>query len=362
MNNRTTTLIAMLFSFACALPAAAAGQDAPGAVYTMTNAASGNAVLIFDRNAQGLLTGAGSMATGGKGSGGGLDQLGSQGSLTLSGNGRLLFAVNAGSDELSVFSVQPQGLLLADVENSGGVFPVSVTELRGLVYVLNAGTAPNITGFAVGPAGDLEPLPGSVRTLGTGAFSQVGFDPRGKYLIVTDRQDNEILVYPLEMDGMPSATPVTTTSNGAGPFGFLFDQQGNLLVAEAGSGAVSSYRILDNGMLQVISPSVANGQVATCWIAGNGRFAFTANTGSGTLSGYELEMGKGAVELDAAAAGLGNLDIDTAISIDGRFLYTLNVGNGSIGMFRIDADGGLTDLGHAFEGDIAIFSQGLAAR
>src|SRR3954470_21179964 len=52
-----------------------------GAVYTMTNAASGNAVVMFNRSANGTLHEAGTFNTGGMGSG---DALGSQGSLVLS--------------------------------------------------------------------------------------------------------------------------------------------------------------------------------------------------------------------------------------------------------------------------------------
>src|SRR5438045_8761445 len=92
----------LLASFAIAgghASAKAGGQ--PGVVYTLTNATTGNAVAIFDRAADGTLTADGSVSTGGIGTGAGL---GSQGSLVLSGNGRWLFAVNAGSNDVSVFS------------------------------------------------------------------------------------------------------------------------------------------------------------------------------------------------------------------------------------------------------------------
>ena len=69
----------------------------------------------------------------------------------------------------------------------------------------------------------------ATRDLGTGAFSQVGFDPRGKNLVVTDRADNEILVFSVNRRGLPSMTPVTSMSNGIAPFSFIFDALGNLL-------------------------------------------------------------------------------------------------------------------------------------
>lgn len=362
MKRILITFLTVLLSLGfCLSTTSAQNNDTPGAVYTMTNAADGNEVIIFDRNPKGRLTQVGSIATGGNGSGGELDPLGSQSSLLLSLDQRWLLAVNAGSDEVSVFRVLPEGLSLADVIGSGGDFPVSVTMYHNLVYVLNAGTSPTITGFILSHAGELTPLANSTRSLGSGAFAQVGFDPRGVNLVITDREENEILVYAVGKDGLPGADPATTMSSGLGPFGFIFDRQGNPVVSEAGSGAVSSYSILPDGTLQVISPSVSNGQAATCWIAGDEGFAFTSNTASSTISGYIVERGKGSVVLNQAVAGLGNLNIDLSVTVNGRFLYVLNAGAGTIGMFRIGPNGSLIDLG-AVDAGLSIFAQGIAAR
>ncbi len=354
------TLIILPLSLGASL---VTGSDTPGAVYTITNAPApdGNEVVIFDRNAMGMLSKAGSVPTGGDGSGGGLDPFGSKVSLILSQDERWLLAVNAGSDEISVFRILPEGLALIDKVDSGGAFPVSLTIFHNLVYVLNAGDPPNITGFYLIHTGQLAPLAGSTRLLGAGSFAQVGFDPQGQTLVVTEKSVHEILLYAVGQDGLPSAVPVTSMSNGLVPFGFIFDQQGHLLVSEAGSGAVSSYDILPYGTLQVISPSVANVQAATCWIAGNRRYAFTANTGSNTISAYRVKPGDGSLALLEAVAGLGNLPIDMATTVNGRFLYVLNAGSGTIGMFRIQSDGSLANLGVA-DGELSIFVQGIAAR
>jgi 6-phosphogluconolactonase len=344
----------------------AAGRGTPGAVYAMTNADDGNEIVIFNRKANGLLTLVGNIATGGNGSGGGLDPLGSQGSLVLSEDHRWLLAVNAGSNQLSVFKVLPEGPSLVHVVSSGGEFPVSVTIYHDLVYVLNALT-PNITAFTLSFAGELTPVADSTRSLGSGAFAQVGFDPQGNNLVVTDKGEDQILVFSLESDGTPSAGPVTTTSNGVAPFGFIFDKRGHLLVSEAGSGAASSYRIRPDGTLEVISTSVGNGGIATCWIAGNKRGdIFTSNTGSHTVSAYKLLAGNGRLRLREATAGVASRPIDMAITANGRFLYALDPdedpGNGTVHMFQIDRDGGLTDLGAIAGEGLSIFANGIAAR
>jgi 6-phosphogluconolactonase len=342
--------------------AAGAGPGAVGAVYSMTNADDGNEVVVYNRAANGALTLVGPVPTGGNGFGAGIDPLGSQGSLTLSPDGRWLLAVNAGSNDVSVFQVSPQGIELVDVVSSGGNFPVSLTIFHNLVYVLNAGPSPNISGFILSHTGGLVPLADSARSLGSGMFAQVGFDPRGKVLVVTDREEHEILVYSVGKDGLPSDVPVTSPSNGLGPFGFIFDNRGNLLVSEAGSGAVSSYEIMPDGTLQVITASELNGQIATCWIAGKTRYAFTANTGSSSISSYAVEAASGAVSLIQAVAWQedGTLPIDSAISVGGRFLYTLNAGSGGIGIFQIKPNGTLVPLGEI--GGLSIFAQGIAVR
>jgi 6-phosphogluconolactonase len=359
-----TALVLIFVTFA-GVAFGSSRQDVVGAVYTMTNAADGNQVVVFDRNANGLLTLADTIPTGGLGSGpaavrGGLDPLESQNSLVLTKNKRWLLAANAGSNEISIFRVKHSGLELADKVDSGGEFPVSITVFHNLVYVLNA-VSPNITGFSLGQEGQLIPLADSTRGLGSGGFAQVGFDPLANYLVVTDRGDKEILVFLLDRHGLAAMVPVTSASNGIAPFGFIFDQQGHLLVSEAGSGAVSSYEIEDDGSLQVISPSVGNGQSATCWIARDYKGSvITANTGSGTISVYE-EIFNGQLELLDATAGVGVTPLDIGVSADGRFLYALDPVSETVDMFRIEADGSLTDLG-TIAGGLSVFAQGIAVR
>ena len=337
-------------------------DEKAGAVYAMTNAVGGNEVVIFERDYEGILTSAGSIATGGTGSGSVLDPLGSQGSLVLSEDHSWLVAVNAGSNEISVFRVLRDGLDLVDKVDSGGVFPVSVTVFHNLVYVLNAGGSPNITGFSLSHMGKLIPLTKSTRSLGAGGFAQVGFDPEGETLVVTDKADSKILVYSVGHNGLPGMTPATSPSYGVTPFGFIFDQWGHLLVVEAGTNAVSSYKILSDDTLQVISGSVRNGQIAACWIAGNERGeVFTDNPGTHSISAYTEMAREGTLALLNGVAGTGNTPLDLSITGNGRFLYALDPTNGTVDMFHIERDGNLTDLG-TVAGGFSIFAQGIAAR
>jgi 6-phosphogluconolactonase len=340
----------------------------PGAVYTMSNAAAGNAIITFDRLPDGRLVPAGEVATGGAGSGGGL---GNQGGLTLAGSERWLLAVNAGTDNVSVFEVKNRGLRLRDVEPSGGTQPVSVTEHRGLVYVLNAGSD-SITGFVLGRHGQLQPLAGSTRPLsGTGTGpAQISFSPDGGVLIVTEKNTNKIVTFTIDRQGRPGQANIQD-SNGQTPFGFAFGKRDQLFVSEAFGGAenasaTSSYEVDRNGMLTTISASVGTNQTANCWVVvtPNGRFAYVTNTGSGSISGYSIGF-DGAIELldedgRTAVTGDGSVPIDLALTDNGRFLYSLNSGTNTLGAFRVQADGSLVPL--PFVEGLPAAANGLAAR
>ncbi len=172
--------------------AASVLAQSPGAVYTMTNAAGPNSVVVYARAADGSLGQPGMLATGGMGTGSGL---GSQGSLALSQDGRWLLAVNAGSNDVSVFSISGGGLTLRGRQPSGGAMPISVTIHDDLVFVLNAGGSANITGFRLNEAGMLTPIPGAQRTLAGSGPAQVSFNPDGSLLVITQKTSNTIETY-----------------------------------------------------------------------------------------------------------------------------------------------------------------------
>src|SRR5689334_20066100 len=110
---------------------AALTASQPAVVFTLGNEVE-NAAIAHRRAADGTLTFAGSRRTGGAGSGGGL---GSQGALAFSDGRRWLFAVNAGSNQISSFEVFGSALVLADVVDSGGERPISLTVRGNRVYV-----------------------------------------------------------------------------------------------------------------------------------------------------------------------------------------------------------------------------------
>jgi 6-phosphogluconolactonase len=319
-----------------------------GKVFTATNAVAGNELLVYATGSGGALSLQMRLATQGAGTGTGL---GNQGAVTLSGNGRHLFVVNALSNSVSTFAIKRHAVTLVSTVESGGQRPVSVTEHEGIVYVLNAGGAGNVAGFR-NAGGSLKPLTESVRPLsasgGTGP-AQVGFNPEGDVLLVTEKATNKLTSYRVREGGRIGA-PVVTASNGVTPFGFTFDRRGTLLVSEAFGGAanasaVSSYGFEGRGPAQpqVISASVADTQSAACWVVAtpNGRHAYVTNTGSGTISRYAVEKSGKIALAQAVAATSGAGPIDAAVSAAGRSLFVLNSGSQTISSFSVGRDGSL---------------------
>lgn len=364
--------VSMLAMFGAMSPDAAIAGGVSKAVFTMSNAVAGNELLAYSRDGNGALTPAGVFATEGIGSGGGL---GNQGAVSLSSDDAFVLVVNAGSNSVSVFSVVGVAATLTDVESSGGMRPVSVAIRGDLVYVLNAMGPGNVSGFRLDESGDLSPIPDSTRPLSGAAMTgaaQVGFNPDGDVLVVTEKATNLITTYTVGEDGLLGA-PFAQPSIGMTPFGFGFEKRGRLIVSEAFGGApdasaLSSYDVDNDGALTVISPSVPTTETAACWIVttSNGRFTYTTNTASGTVSAYAIDEQTGTLSLldddgIAGDTGAGSTPLDAALTINSRFLYVLSSDTGRIDAFRVNGgDGSLTKL-TGIDG-LPVSANGLAAR
>lgn len=344
---------------------ASAAPDAPvGAVYTLTNATAGNSVVVFNRTANGSLRSAGQFFTGGNGTGAGL---GSQGAIALREKQKQLFVVNAASNSISVFAIKPPGLQWTSTVDSGGTKPISLTVHKKTLFVLNADSG-NIVGFRIKKHGRLV-ANGSVQPLsGAGiAPAQISFNPDGSRLVVTEKNTDKIDIYAVDANGQASA-PNPQNSSGPTPFGFAFNQRGVFMVTEAHGGAassVSSYKIGTGGNLITVTPSVnIPDQKAACWMVAtqDGRFAYAANTGTGTITGFRVSRSGNLTLLNAnGVTGItGGAAADLAISNDNKYLYVLNGALHTIDAFAIQSDGSLAKLASADGLPVGI--AGLAAR
>ena len=375
MVSRIRTLLLVMLAIAAGLPALSNAEThgSTGAVFVMTNAASGNEIVAYGRNADGSLEQGRRFATGGRGSGGVTDPLASQGSLTLTEDRSLLLAVNAGSGSISVFRVHGDRLSLVDRVPCGGSEPVAVSQHGNLVYVLNAGGTSNVVGFRLERNGKLRPIGHSIAFLTTGNSGpgSLSFSPDGQFLLVTEKLNNRIDAFHVQLDGTLGPL-VVTAGVGPGTFAVLFAPNGAALVSETGpaggsnASAISSYAALPNGTLSPISASVPTQGAATCWqaVTPDGRFVYTSNSATSTISGFVIGTDGALTPLPgtvAATLPTGSINLDTAISSDGKFLYTLDSGTGLVSIFGINEDGSLTSLGDAGGLSAAAGFNGIAA-
>jgi 6-phosphogluconolactonase (cycloisomerase 2 family) len=331
-------------------PSFSQADQSVGGVFVSTNGLTSNAVVAYARAANGTLSYTGTFATGGNGVGGASDPLQSQFALALSDDAKLLVVVNAGSNDVSSFAVDGGNLTLVDRAASGGVRPVSVSISQGIVYVLN--NVSNTVGvLAIGNDGDLTALPGKTKALAAGAAgaAQVRVSPNGQVLVVSERVSNRLETFAVGKDGTLS-DPVITPSAGTTPFGFDFTTRGQPIVSEAGSSSVSSYDVNADLTLSAVSVAAPALQRAVCWLIvdKSGRFAYTANAASATITGFSIAASGELTRLTDSGVsgdvGAGGQPFDLDISRNGKFLYVFKNGTGTVGAFAVENDGSLTPM------------------
>ncbi|CAB9524336.1 3-carboxymuconate cyclase [Seminavis robusta] len=362
-----------------------------GALYTLSNAATNNELLIFYTKTDGSLEYKGSKPTGGLGSGPGelyqADPLASQNVIAVTRNtgpsNTFLFTVNAQSNTVSSFRVNADyGLEFVAVVGSGGQFPssIAIRNDNKVLYVMNAAFDGSVVGFEVMPDGNLRQIPNSFRSLNAGGSqvppdqnlspSQVEFTPDGKQLVVTIKDGFEglvpgvvptgngrVLVWNLNRDGVAeSSIPVVTETANRVPFGFALTKLPTtndliLLLTEsvAPNEAVSSYKVNADGTLTVISQSVPTFQETICWMVQyNSRYAYGANFFGDSITSYSIDGTDGSMTLLESAAAVSEAadSFPLEMLISGNFLYQLFPGSGTIGAYAIqDADGSLQKVG-----------------
>ncbi|HEY2019480.1 MAG TPA: hypothetical protein VGH38_38495, partial [Bryobacteraceae bacterium] len=337
-----TVVAVAIGSIICIFSSMAAADDPGdqnGAVFVMTNSTNpirGNEVAMYHRSEKGDLSLIGFFPTGdlsegkpqlGSGpsptaqvfkiaSGGALplvsanlDGLGSSHSLILSRDHQCLFAVNAGSNSLSSFRVQRDGLSLASVEGSDGTFPVSLTIHRNILFVLNSGDQGSIAGFQVSeydctvvPLGQsgmaslqgytdtfTPPAPGEVLT----TPAQISFTQDGALLLVSIKggdakfaadgsllalPSGRVMVFPVKGRGALGAgvvTPFSFANGTGGPFSFVFSGPRTVIIVNANSSTVGAYSINSSNQLTPTGNPISIPHFASCWIVRSGNYIYT---------------------------------------------------------------------------------------
>jgi 6-phosphogluconolactonase len=359
---RVAVLAVALGGVFAASASASSRFESSGHVYVNDNTSGTNTIAAFDRHGDGRLTPVpGSpFATGGAGTGAGI---GSQGALQVTDDGRYLLAVDAGSNTISVLKIKHDGrlrLIHDGVVSSGGIEPVSIAVHDGLVYVANAGNGgSNYTGFRIGFRGHLEPLPGSTFPLPDGSQpGDVLFNSTGTNLVGARVGTSLVDSFRVRFDGrLAPAAGSPFAAQGPGPFGSEFRPTNphQLYVSNAHGGAgaatVSAFGVGADGTLSSIGASpFPDFQTAACWveISHDGRYLFTVNTASGSISRYVIRA-------DGSLALIGSTPLnngtklgaeDARLAPDGRTLWVVDTGSDQLSALAVFG-GFLAELPHS---------------
>jgi len=326
----------------------ASGSNNPGSrqgyVYTESNDAGTNKILFYKQNSNGTLESSGETASGGNGLGA---VLGSQSALQISDDGKWLFAVNAGSNSISSFSLGTDGKpVLVSTVSSNGSLPVSITVYGNYLYVVNSTTA-NISGFTIEANGSLTLLSGSTQSLSASNAkpAQISFNPNGQLLIVTERATNKITTFPVN-NGIAGAA-VSISSHSATPSGFGFAGN-NLIVSNGGNGelyasTVSSY----SGTMSLVSGPVQTNQTDASWVqvTKDGKYAYVANSGINSISLLKIASDGTLTLVDGQTAFADAGPTDISLSKNEFYLYALNHLGQSISFFKKGSNSSLQNMG-----------------
>lgn len=343
-----------------------------GAAYFITNEASGNFVVAAGMSSDGTLTLRQAVSTGGIGSHGndaganGPDALFSQGSVKASASGKILATVNAGSNTISVFSINPSSptdiSMIGSPVGSGGEFPVSVAinSVGDTVCALNGGEVNGVSCFSVDQQNGLVPVAGTNRSLNlnqttpatgpAGSVSHIVFSEDNKQLIASVKgvppTPGFLAVWDVADNGSlsESFTSVAPADGGLLQFSMtIIPGKNAILATDAGIG----FDIFDfsSGSNASNKSSVVaiDGQSATCWssFSPNTKNFFLTDIGTSIVTEINIDndlvgtvvkqydQGKGAATIDNDIASMSNND----------FMYILTPNVTALNVLSLKAPG-----------------------
>jgi 6-phosphogluconolactonase (cycloisomerase 2 family) len=360
--------IALATGLALTAPVAAGAHPrgrVVGHVYVNANTAGTNTVAGFAEHAGGGLTPlpGSPFSIGGAGTG---TPIGSQGAIQVTGDGRYLLAVDAGSNQISVARIGANGAVWqhGTPVSSYGTTPVSLAVHGRLVYVANLGdgtSGANYTGFRLDGHARLVHLSGSTVWLpptanpGDILFNRTGRNLIGIEVGTTDPSTFLIDSFRVGRYGrLHAAAGSPFAAEAPGPFGSEFSptNPSRLYVSNAhggtDAGVVSAFHVARDGDLSAIGASpYADHQTAPCWveISHDGRFLFAVDTGSSTISSYRIRRnGTMSYLRSVPISSPSARAFDARLDVWGTHLYVVENATNAVGMFRVHG-GNVTELG-----------------
>jgi hypothetical protein len=320
---------------------------------TMTNDPASNQIKVYDASTLDLLQVLPTNGAGGaSGNARGVRQL----------DGDLFAAVNNGSNTVAIYRRHGDALQFDRVVTTTSA-PVSVDFGNGHMYVAGATTVDSfiLQGNSVGPRDGST----SLRLVGGGAppngsTAQVGAIDEHTLLVTlkTDPTPGTVDVVALQDGAITGELPIAVSAPAGTltPFGFAVYRDGTAVITLAHSGQDGLFR---DGAFTAI---IAAGQMAPCWMTRLGKYLFTANTGSHTISRL-VGTGNHVFVDSLVAASIPTGGAPSDIDADGDVLGVIDHSTGAshLSLFTVNRFGELSapasiDVGAASANGVAIMS------
>jgi len=305
--------------------------------------AGGGGVSLYSIGSTGALTVTGSATAGTNPSG-----------VAVSPSGAFAYVANAGSNNISVFSISPTtGALTAAGTPATSPNPVSITvdSSGDFAYASNFNTN-NVTTYSVSPSTGALTL---VQTIGArqGATSfalaqgaaPVAYVP--KFAYVANAGGNTVSAYTIAAGALTHIG--VDVSTGQGPASVAVDPTGSFAyVANQSDGTVSAYTIGSGGALTQVGSAISAGTPSSGTISvtvdPSARFVYAANNASGDVATFAITPATGGLVTDGGNVTSGSAPFCIAVDPTGRFAYVVNQSGASVAAFNIDPTTGALSI------------------
>src|SRR5450759_593049 len=270
----------------------------------------------------------------------------------VGGNTVSEYIINSGVLTLNTTIASPTGTIGA------GTNPVSVTiDPKGpYVYVVNAGSN-NVSEYTIGNDGTLAKMAPATVAAVTTPYS-IAVDPTGRYAYVANYGSNSVSQYKISsVDGTLSelAAPVVA---GLNPSSVTVDPSGQYAYVAnyfngAGGNSVSQYKIssVDGSLSELAAPVVAGLNPISVTVDPSGQYAYVANyfngAGGNSVSQYKISSVDGTLSELAAPVVSGLNPSSVTVDPSGQYAYVANLGDGTVSQYKIGNDGTLAAMAPA---------------
>jgi len=261
---------------------------------------------------------------------------------------RFAYVANNQDDTVSIFAIGKSALrAMGYVYTGSGSNPRAVVVTPSQTFLYVAEGSVGIAGYAINiNNGSLSPVPGS--PFQTGPEFSVVMYPSGKFLVAVTGSGLAVLA----IDPATGALTSIQSLSGDSPISAAIDPKGRFLfTANVNSNSVSAFTINQStGMITPVSgsPFPAGPNPQSVAIQQKGKFLYVPNGNGASISAYSINSATGALtQIPGSPFATGSVPV--AAAIRRGFLYVANSADKTVSQYTLNlATGSLTPLAAPF--------------